>query len=228
MVNFNAKVNDAQTSNIDFLVSNNRFKTNPIKDDDNFLCKLSNGGIAKEDDEFSLRQDENAFSKYQELNDNDLDILSKIYEEQADEFASFEPDDIEDVDENDIRNIGDTLEKLGFEGENLEDYTGAQLCDIFDSYKDEYTDDDNCHIKENTALIKLLGNASSNQIEEFFTTYEQNHGYEKTRQLGEDMKLAGYTTLDDIVSEEEYNRFLDNMTVNSEFVPIDTNDENAA
>ncbi len=101
--------------------------------------------------------------------------------------------------------------------EALKEKSGEELFEIFDKFENEYGENDFNHMRTNAALIKLLGSASREQIEDFMNEYKEAHGEDGLKALGDSLmwvKCAG-----SMVTDEEYDKFMSTMQNNSDLIP---------
>lgn len=77
------------------------------------------------------------------------------------------------------------------------------------------------NMRTNTALIKLLGNASREQIEDFMNEYKSTYGEEEFQKLGDTLMWASYAEQADMVTSSEFENFLQKAMENPDLFPTD-------
>lgn len=135
------------------------------------------------------------YSANKELSKQDNEILNEILSAIKEAQGTKETEETQDTEEKAVNH--ENIMNIDAESEELKDYSGDELFDIYNSYvqnnsdligyikgkngeKEEIRDwhGDNINYSvENTLIVKLLTNASEEQIKDFFEAYENTYGH---------------------------------------------------
>ena len=191
--------------NSTFLFNNGELGLCPLKTNFSEVNDISIFG-----DDNSQKNRENYEAKYKPVRENQQDAYNYYKQRDGENFWTNEVD-TKSLVISSVLDISDT--------EELEKKSGEELFKMFDEFKSEYTDKDTNYMRTNSALIKLLSNASSEQIEEFMNEYKNTYGEDEFESLGGKLLYAGYAEKAGMVTQSEYDSFMQKAQENPDLFP---------
>ncbi len=191
--------------NSTFLFNNGELGLSPLKTNFSEVKDISIFG-----DDKSEKDTENYEAKYKPVPKNQQEAYDFYKQRDGENFWTNEVDTKSLV----ISSVLDVSDK-----DELEEKSGEELFEMFDDFKNDYTDKDMHYMRSNAALIKLLSNASSEQIEDFMNEYKNTYGEDEFKALGGKLLYAGYAQSAGMVTSSEYEDFMQKAQENPDLFP---------